>query len=197
MPRGNSDYWTQERFDELKRLYTQGLSSGAIAARMGCSRNTICGKIHRTGLQRNGTFIDPKTRPKKPRLTKAKRLQLMQPSNLPPELYKRPPKPKYEPPRKPVPLPEVVPFAPAKKKGNPTITTVGASQCRFPLWGMSDTRTDEKPLCGLPVRSGSAYCEEHHQRCYSGRWFRGERPRHENRKGAFNFQSKRSSLAAD
>ncbi len=48
--------WTEERTEELKRLYFQNFSSAQIAAEMGngLTRNAILGKIHRLELKGGG-----------------------------------------------------------------------------------------------------------------------------------------------
>lgn len=42
--------WSDERVELLKKLHTEGLSGGRIAAILGVTRNAIIGKIHRLGL---------------------------------------------------------------------------------------------------------------------------------------------------
>jgi GcrA cell cycle regulator len=43
--------WTDERVDELKRLFEEGLSSPELAAKMGLTRSAIMGKCRRLGLK--------------------------------------------------------------------------------------------------------------------------------------------------
>ena len=43
--------WTDERINELQKLWKEGLSASQIAARLGgVSRNAVIGKVHRLGL---------------------------------------------------------------------------------------------------------------------------------------------------
>lgn len=43
--------WTDERVDELRRLWVEGLSAEEIAGRLGgVTRNSVIGKVHRLGL---------------------------------------------------------------------------------------------------------------------------------------------------
>ncbi|MEM0907525.1 MAG: GcrA family cell cycle regulator, partial [Pseudomonadota bacterium] len=43
--------WTDERIEELRKLWADGLSASQIADSLGgVSRNAVIGKIHRLGL---------------------------------------------------------------------------------------------------------------------------------------------------
>lgn len=47
--------WTDERIELLKALYADGLSASQIADELGgITRNSVIGKVHRLGLERNG-----------------------------------------------------------------------------------------------------------------------------------------------
>ena len=44
--------WTNERVEELKNLWSEGLSASQIAKRLGdVTRNAVIGKVHRLGLE--------------------------------------------------------------------------------------------------------------------------------------------------
>ena len=54
--------WTDERLEELKKLWAQGLSISQIGEALGVSRNAIAGKAHRMGLPKRPSPISkPKT----------------------------------------------------------------------------------------------------------------------------------------
>ena len=63
--------WTDERVEQLKKLWSDGLSASQIAAELGgITRNAVIGKVHRLGL--SGRTKAPSTaapRPRKPRAT--------------------------------------------------------------------------------------------------------------------------------
>ena len=53
--------WTDERLEELKKLWATGLSISQIGEALGVSRNAIAGKAHRMGLpKRPSPIIKPK-----------------------------------------------------------------------------------------------------------------------------------------
>ena len=62
--------WTDERVDQLKKLWTDGLSASQIAAQLGgVTRNAVIGKVHRLGLSGRGrpTSSAPRARKPKPK----------------------------------------------------------------------------------------------------------------------------------
>ena len=42
--------WTDEIVDELKRLWKKGMTTTEIAKKLGVSKNSVVGKVHRIGL---------------------------------------------------------------------------------------------------------------------------------------------------
>ena len=52
-----SNVWTDERLDELKKLWAEGLSISQIGEALGVSRNAIAGKAHRMGLPKRPSPI--------------------------------------------------------------------------------------------------------------------------------------------
>ena len=59
--------WTDERLEELKKLWAQGLSISQIGEALGVSRNAIAGKAHRMGLPKRPSPIS-KPKAKKPQV---------------------------------------------------------------------------------------------------------------------------------
>src|SRR5213083_2484524 len=61
--------WTDDRVEQLKKLWEAGLSASQIAAELGnVTRNAVIGKVHRLGL--SGRAKSPSSaapRPRKPR----------------------------------------------------------------------------------------------------------------------------------
>lgn len=70
--------WTDERIDELKVLWAEGLTTGEIGKRLGVSKNAVVGKAHRLGLKgrpspikRNGA-AEPAAKPARQKAAPAK-----------------------------------------------------------------------------------------------------------------------------
>ena len=54
--------WTDERVEQLKKLWSEGLSASQIASRLGeVTRNAVIGKVHRLGLAGRATVSRPKS----------------------------------------------------------------------------------------------------------------------------------------
>ena len=70
--RGN--VWTDERLDELKKLWAEGWSISQIGEALGVSRNAIAGKAHRMGLPKRPSPIN-KSKTEKGKLLNDKREQ--------------------------------------------------------------------------------------------------------------------------
>ena len=59
--------WTDERLEELKKLWAKGLSISQIGELLGVSRNAIAGKAHRMGLPKRPSPIS-KPKAEKPKV---------------------------------------------------------------------------------------------------------------------------------
>src|ERR1700742_3485651 len=58
--------WTDERFELLRKLWSEGLSASQIAAQLGgVSRNAVIGKVHRLKLSSRGRAAAAPVRQKK------------------------------------------------------------------------------------------------------------------------------------
>lgn len=42
--------WTQERIEQLTRLWEEGVTTAEIGRRLGVTKNAVIGKVHRIGL---------------------------------------------------------------------------------------------------------------------------------------------------
>ncbi|MBV9540527.1 MAG: GcrA cell cycle regulator, partial [Alphaproteobacteria bacterium] len=67
--------WTDDRVEQLKNLWTEGLSASQIARALGgVTRNAVIGKVHRLGLAGRAS----PSRSERPRLPMAPKVSLRQ-----------------------------------------------------------------------------------------------------------------------
>ena len=62
--------WTDERLEQLKKLWAEGLSITQIGLELGLSRNAVVGKVHRIGLPKRGSPIVRSDKPFEPKRRK-------------------------------------------------------------------------------------------------------------------------------
>jgi GcrA cell cycle regulator len=141
--------WTDERINELTRLWEQGLSASEIGKMLGVSKNAVVGKAHRLNLPARPSPIkrgaNPKPRtPKAPIRTPDRRAQIGgRQAPVPRSLE-----------------PEAAPPPAIKKR---IVARSGASAC---LWPIGDPGDNDFHFCGEPAVSGKPYCEEHCAKAY-------------------------------
>ncbi|MGE3769870.1 MAG: GcrA family cell cycle regulator [Bdellovibrionales bacterium] len=163
--------WTDERVEQLKKLWAQGYSASQIAKELGnTTRNAVIGKIHRLNLVARQS---PKTTP--PLLSSASTFKQKPLAGIGAKL----------PPSKPseymapsVAFASITPAAAAYDQAefNPsssygTGTKLEAhnpfkntrSQCQWPV---GDPRSPGFHFCGGPIQEGFSYCGEHARMAY-------------------------------
>jgi len=138
----NQQNWTEDRVEQLKSLWTEGLSASQIARALGggVTRNAVIGKVHRLGLAGRAT----PTRSDRPRLPSAPRLNVRH-AHTPP-----------------APIVEEDPLK-LDDGSFATVLTISNTMCRWPIGDPSD---NEFHFCGLKPKSGSPYCEAHARKAY-------------------------------
>jgi hypothetical protein len=163
--------WTDAAIADLKRLWQADNTAPQCAAALmeiyggTLTRNAILGKVFRLGMSR----ADQQTkavRAAKSRLAKNARAAARKAAKPKPE---KPAKPK----RSPAPIAPVTPHpALVYDPSRPTLFTVGAMCCRFPLWPNGPApRPQEAFVCGAPVvvirKEPKPYCLAHALRMWS------------------------------
>jgi GcrA cell cycle regulator len=132
--------WTDERVEQLKALWTEGLSASQIARVLGAvTRNAVIGKVHRLGLAgRAGP-----ARSERPRNAVTRR-SVAHVAAPPPEIVEEDPV-----------ILEDGHFA--------TVLTINDRMCRWPI---GDPSESEFHFCGRKPKFGSPYCEAHARKAY-------------------------------
>jgi GcrA cell cycle regulator len=142
--------WTDERIEQLKSLWTEGLSASHIAKVMGgISRNAVIGKVHRLGLA--GRAVAPR----------GERIRL-------------PSAPRHI--RAHIPEPPIVEEDPVVLDDGTfaTVLTINDRMCRWPI---GDPAENEFHFCGHKPKLGSPYCEAHARKAYQPPQLRREKHR--------------------
>ncbi len=145
--------WTDERVEELKKLWSEGLSASQIAKQLGgVTRNAVIGKVHRLGLSGRATPSRPARRPAKPSRPRTTTASI-------------------EPVRtaRPSPsAPTVVTSAPVEPAVLPsgefaTVLTLKDSMCKWPI---GDPAQSSFRFCGRGTNASHAYCDAHANMAY-------------------------------
>src|SRR5215831_6036789 len=143
--------WTEERVEQLKSLWGDGLSASQIARVLGgVTRNAVIGKVHRLGLAgRAGP-----ARAERPRSMSTRSVV-----------------------RVAAPEPEIIEEDPVVlEDGNfATVLTINDRMCRWPI---GDPAENEFHFCGRKPKLGSPYCEAHARKAYQPQITRQRRAAH-------------------
>lgn len=146
MTRGKkSTFWNDAREAELRRRIDAGESGGVIAQALGCTRNTVIGKVVRLKLR----FTSERQPPKRFKVGRT-----VPAVSLPRRRNKRPPKRvAYPAPDLPAPIPcGPIGDIPDSRRA-----------CR---WTDDDVQDPNWRMCGTESWYGSSYCPHHHARAY-------------------------------
>ncbi len=153
--------WTEERVEQLKKLWSEGLSASKIADLLGgVTRNAVIGKMHR--LRKSGEV--PEERAARPKVTRKKT-----------STAKAPTRPvtagatalkaaqKVAPERQVNPKPELK-LAELPDRGSITnIMDLTQTTCRWPI---GDPGEEGFAYCGARAPHDSPYCEHHARIAY-------------------------------
>ncbi len=151
--------WPAERFEQLKELAAQELTSHQIGRILGITRDAVLGKAWRCGIQllgwqrqqREVKATDPGLTEQKVRKVRKRKPRLHHPS---------PPK---------------IPLDPVDV-GNPcNLFQLRRAHCRWPMWDLR-TPFEAKHFCGQHTIKGSSYCAEHAAMVYQPIQRRGGAP---------------------
>src|ERR1700674_5423044 len=140
--------WSDDRVEQLKTLWTEGLSASQIARVLGgVTRNAVIGKVHRLGLAgRAGP-----ARAERPRSMSSQSAV-----------------------RIAAPEPEIIEEDPVVLEDGKfaTVLTINDRMCRWPI---GDPAENEFHFCGRKPKVGSPYCEAHARKAYQPQQQRRDR----------------------
>lgn len=164
--------WTDDRVEDLKRMWSQGLSGSQIAKGLGLgiTRNAVIGKVHRLNLAGRAPMphYTMVRKPRKPREPKVQNVEV--PKRVLPSL------PSIRPttlgplfralePAHPIPLaePEPLRLVDLTNGGRVTILQISDKTCKWPI---GDPGDEEFCFCGHKPRDAAPYCEYHARLAY-------------------------------
>lgn len=176
--------WTDERIEQLRKLWDQGLSASAIGKQLGVSKNAVVGKAHRLKLPPRPSPIRKGTRPP------VRRMAVL-PKTLPISHVRATPAAapvQRAVPERPAPerlaserptversigrmaerlAQERVPLASARASSAAGTTRRAAARgIKSCLWPIGDPGSSDFRFCNAEVVPGKSYCAEHCARAY-------------------------------
>lgn len=141
--------WTEERVEQLKKLWTDGLSASQIARVLGeVTRNAVIGKVHRLGLSGRAS----PARTERPRYAKTPRRML----------------------RPVMPEPEIIEEPEPEPGERMTVLTLKERMCKWPIGNPGE---ENFRFCGRKAADGVPYCAEHSRKAYQPANIKRERLR--------------------
>src|ERR1700756_3191542 len=149
--------WTDERVENLKKLWTDGLSASQIAAELGgITRNAVIGKVHRLGL--SGRAKSPTSAAPRPRKARAHSHMLR--GSRPAIRGNTALAHAYEVEVEPEPelVDNIIPLGQRR-----TILELTEETCRWPI---GDPGSPEFFFCGGHTIAGLPYCAYHSRVAY-------------------------------
>ena len=152
--------WTEERVEQLTKLWAEGLSASQIARTLGdVTRNAVIGKIHRLGLSGRAT----PARSERPRMA-----------------------PRRKAAAKPVLVePELIEEALLADGEYATVMTLTEHMCKWPI---GHPGSSEFHFCGRKTDISSPYCEAHARVAYQSTPTRKEKREEQKRRGQSGFE---------
>ena len=140
--------WTPERTNALMALWDEGHSTAEIGRRLGVTKNSVVGKVHRLGLPKRGSPIH-KERTHTPRTASPS----PRPAAAPTVAAVAAPRPVHQ---LPPPVPQISrPRPPAE------VIKLGALTSEMCSWPIGDPGTEGFQFCGHTAVPGKPYCAEH------------------------------------
>ena len=151
--------WTDQMVEDLKRMWEEGLTTGEIGKRLGVSKNSIVGKVHRLQLSGRPSPIKKKNAPAEENTTpKAAKAEKPAPQINKPKEEKAPTKEEEVVVEVSAPISVPEPKIQVKPSGKTMLTDLDNHTCRWPI---GDPKDENFHFCGRKVKIGQTYCEEH------------------------------------
>lgn len=164
--------WTDEMVDDLRTMWKQGMTTAEIGKKLGVSKNSIVGKVHRLGLSGRPSPIKKKDevedakQPEEKKAPKEKHVFTEKPIEAKAEKVAEKAKPAEKIERK-------EPKKDFKKncqlselEKNPRAVSLMELDNHTCRWPVGDPKDENFHFCGRKVRIGQTYCDEHSSVAY-------------------------------
>lgn len=150
--------WNDDRVEQLKKLWSEGLSASQIASKMGgVTRNAVIGKVHRLGLSGRAA-------PAKPQRGRSYHDDV---ETI--ETFKREPVTM----KQIIPEPEILAPLVLDTGDLATVSTLSRNMCKWPI---GDPARDDFHFCGQGTPAGKSYCAYHAQLAFQPAQKRDNQP---------------------
>lgn len=159
--------WTDQMVEDLKKMWDEGLTTGEIGKRLGVSKNSIVGKVHRLQLVARPSPIKKKE-------DNAEKSSASAPAPKEPKTVApaTPKEEKKEPKAENKPTPAAAASAsrmetirnsvhvnhPQGHHHKTMLTDLDNHTCRWPV---GDPKDENFHFCGRKIKLGQTYCDEH------------------------------------
>ena len=181
--------WTDQMIEDLKRMWDEGLSTGEIGKRLGVTKNSIIGKVHRLQLtarpspikkKEDGASSAPKAKENKsaPKATSKENIPAAKESKNTPKKENTKSTPNIPAEEKEV---KAIPIKEEIEEISPKLdrieTMLNSVHVEHPKgkhktmltdldnhtcrWPIGDPKDENFHFCGRKVKIGQTYCEEH------------------------------------
>lgn len=157
--------WTDKMVEDLRKMWKEGLTTGEIGKRLGVSKNSIVGKVHRLGLSGRPSPIKKKVVTEDAVATE-KNIEAKSPEPKAKEVQpvkaakeeKHRPQIKAEVRHEEIESVKIEPKFEPRKDGKIMVTHLDNHTCRWPI---GDPKDENFHFCGKKIRIGQTYCDEH------------------------------------
>ena len=150
--------WTDERVEQLKKLWADGLSASQIAGELGgITRNAVIGKVHRLGLSGRAkapsSSVPRQRKPRAPSMFRAPR-PMMRGNTALAHMHAY----DYEPEPEPELIENIIPIG-----QRCTLLELNEEKCHWPI---GDPGQPDFFFCGGKTSTGTPYCGYHGRVAY-------------------------------
>src|SRR5574344_686834 len=166
--------WKEEMVEDLRQMWIEGLTANEIAKKLGVTKNSIVGKVHRLCLKarpspikrndavENTETLDVTEIKEKIEITENVEEETLDAVEVV-EVKKSKKAPKSDTKEKSSAETKNSKSKASAKNENIKLMQLDSHTCRWPL---GDPRDDDFCFCGKKVRAGQTYCDEHSQMAY-------------------------------